>query len=111
MAAEEKRWAAQAAADLVMDGMWVGLGTGSTVDELLPALAALKPRDLRCVATSVRTEETARRLGLPYVYLGYWIDGSKKMDYKARFLPQQRLAPSGWLRVEASGEILSEPQD
>ena len=53
----------------------------------------------------------ARRLGLPYVYLGYWIDGSKKMDYKARFLPQQRLAPSGWLRVEASGEVLSEPQD
>ncbi len=41
----------------------------------------------------------ARRLGLPYVYLGYWIEGSKKMDYKARYLPQQRLAPSGWLRV------------
>ena len=53
----------------------------------------------------------ARRLGLPYVYLGYWIDGSKKMDYKARFLPQQRLAPSGWLRIEATGEISSEPQD
>src|SRR5436190_146430 len=53
----------------------------------------------------------ARRLGLPYVYLGYWIEGSKKMDYKGRFLPQQRLAPSGWLRVEASGEMLSEPQD
>jgi len=53
----------------------------------------------------------ARRLGLPYVYLGYWIEGSKKMDYKGRFLPQQRLAPSGWLRVEASGEVLSEPQD
>ena len=65
MAVEEKKWAAQAAADLVMDGMWVGLGTGSTVDELLPALAALQPRDLRCVATSVRTEETARKLGLP----------------------------------------------
>ena len=53
----------------------------------------------------------ARRQGLPYVYLGYWIDGSRKMDYKARFLPQQRLAPSGWLRIEATGEILSEPQD
>ena len=52
----------------------------------------------------------ARRLGLPYVYLG---TGSKapEMDYKGRFLPQQRLAPSGWLRVDASGEMLSEPQD
>ncbi len=53
----------------------------------------------------------ARRQGLPYVYLGYWIEGSKKMDYKARYLPQQRLAPSGWLRVEASGEVLAEPQE
>ena len=48
----------------------------------------------------------ARRQGLPYVYLGYWIEGSKKMDYKGRFLPQQRLAPSGWLRIDASGEVL-----
>jgi len=53
----------------------------------------------------------ARRQGLPYVYLGYWIEGSKKMDYKGRFLPQQRLAPSGWLRIDASGEVTSEPQD
>jgi leucyl-tRNA---protein transferase len=53
----------------------------------------------------------ARRQGLPYVYLGYWIEGSKKMDYKGRFLPQQRLAPSGWLRVDASGEVRTEPQD
>jgi arginine-tRNA-protein transferase len=53
----------------------------------------------------------ARRQGLPYVYLGYWIEGSKKMDYKGRFLPQQRLAPSGWLRIDASGEVSSEPQD
>ena len=53
----------------------------------------------------------ARRLGLPYVYLGYWIEGSRKMDYKGRFLPQQRLAPSGWLRVDASGDVSSEPQD
>jgi len=53
----------------------------------------------------------ARRQGLPYVYLGYWIDGSRKMDYKGRFLPQQRLAPSGWLRVDASGDFAGEPQD
>jgi arginine-tRNA-protein transferase len=42
----------------------------------------------------------AKELGLPYVYLGYWVQGSRKMDYKARFLPQQRLTPDGWKRVE-----------
>ena len=53
----------------------------------------------------------AKTMGLPYVYLGYWIEGSKKMDYKGRFLPQQRLAASGWLRVDAAGDVTSEPQD
>ena len=37
-----------------------------------------------------------RRLGLPYLYLGYWVRGSRKMDYKARFLPQERLTAEGW---------------
>jgi leucyl-tRNA---protein transferase len=55
--------------------------------------------------------ERARRARLPYLYLGYWVEGSKKMDYKARFLPQQRLAPSGWLRIDAQGDAASEPQD
>jgi arginine-tRNA-protein transferase len=43
--------------------------------------------------------ERARRMGLPYLYLGYWVKGSRKMDYKGRFLPQERLLPSGWTRV------------
>lgn len=60
---DEKRAAAEAAADLVEDGMTVGLGTGSTVHYLLPALAA-RDLDVRCVATSVRTEDEARALGI-----------------------------------------------
>jgi arginyl-tRNA--protein-N-Asp/Glu arginylyltransferase len=39
-------------------------------------------------------------VGLPFVYLGYWVEGSHKMDYKARFTPLELLRPSGWTRVE-----------
>jgi leucyl-tRNA---protein transferase len=42
----------------------------------------------------------AQRMGLAYVYLGYWVRASRKMDYKSRFLPQERLMPDGWARVE-----------
>jgi arginine-tRNA-protein transferase len=39
-------------------------------------------------------------MGLAYLYLGYWVEGSRKMAYKARFLPQERLMPTGWVRTE-----------
>jgi leucyl-tRNA---protein transferase len=42
----------------------------------------------------------ARRMGLPHLYLGYWVSGSRKMDYKGRFLPQERLMADGWKRAE-----------
>ena len=42
----------------------------------------------------------ARAMGLPYLYLGYWVQGSRKMAYKARFTPQERLGRDGWVRVE-----------
>jgi ribose 5-phosphate isomerase A len=58
-----KRVAAEAAAALVEDGMRVGLGTGSTVGHLLPALAR-RGLSLRCIATSPATETAARELGL-----------------------------------------------
>lgn len=41
--------------------------------------------------------ERTRKLGLPYLYLGYWVEGSKKMDYKKRFQPQERLGENGWV--------------
>jgi ribose 5-phosphate isomerase A len=86
-----KRAAAVAAAELVQDGMRVGLGSGTTVAYLLPALAERGCRDLRCVATSPETEQTARGLGLPIRTmdevgeLDLAIDGADQVD------------PQGWL--------------
>jgi leucyl-tRNA---protein transferase len=40
-----------------------------------------------------------RDLDLEHLYLGYWVEGSPKMDYKARFLPQERLGMDGWRRI------------
>jgi ribose 5-phosphate isomerase A len=59
----EKQVAAEAAAELVEEGMTVGLGTGTTVAFLLPALAR-RSLDIVCAATSPRTEHAARELGL-----------------------------------------------
>jgi arginine-tRNA-protein transferase len=43
--------------------------------------------------------ERARMLGLPYVYLGYWVEGSRKMAYKTRFRPLEALTPEGWRKL------------
>ncbi len=40
--------------------------------------------------------EKAREMGLPFVYLGYWIDGCRKMAYKSRFRPLEALTFDGW---------------
>ncbi len=87
----QKQAAAVAAAALIEDGMRVGLGTGSTVAHLLPAIAARGLRDLRCVATSPATERAARALGLSVHTLDELgeldiaIDGTDQVD------------PTGWL--------------
>jgi len=44
--------------------------------------------------------QRAAKAGLPYVYLGYWIEGSARMAYKARFRPLEKLGPDGWSRFE-----------
>jgi len=86
----DKRAAAEQAAGLVEDGMTVGLGTGTTVAYLLPVLAARR-LNLRCVATSPRTEQAARELSFslePFDALDrldLTIDGADQID------------PAGWL--------------
>lgn len=50
----------------------------------------------------------ARRLRLPYLYLGYWVRGSEKMAYKARFSPVEILQPAGW-RLMSAGDRLMDP--
>jgi ribose 5-phosphate isomerase A len=86
----EKRVAAEAAAALVEDGMTVGLGTGSTVAFLLPALAE-RGLELRCVATSVETEELGRELGLAVEPF----DALLKLDVAIDGADQ--IGPDGWL--------------
>lgn len=44
--------------------------------------------------------QRAARAGLPYVYLGYWVEGSERMAYKAKFRPIERLGRDGWKRFE-----------
>jgi ribose 5-phosphate isomerase A len=86
----EKEAVSVAAAALVEDGMTVGLGTGTTVTHLLPALAR-RGISVRCVATSPRTEDAARALGLHVVPFGdierfdITIDGA------------DQVTPEGWL--------------
>ena len=46
----------------------------------------------------------ARAKGLPHVYLGYWVEGSRKMTYKTRFLPQEHLLMQGWTRYSPPTE-------
>ncbi len=41
----------------------------------------------------------AEAAGLPYVYLGYWVEGSERMQYKVRYRPLEKLGPDGWVRI------------
>ena len=46
------------------------------------------------------------RQGCPYVYLGYWVEGAQRMQYKIRYRPMEKLGPDGWERFEpAHGQV------
>src|ERR1700692_4304630 len=86
----EKQVAAEPAALLVGNGMTVGLGTGSTVAYLLPALAR-RSLDIVCAATSPRTEHAARELGLR-------IEDVTSIDrFDITIDGADQISPDGWL--------------
>lgn len=49
--------------------------------------------------------EKTKRLGLPYLYLGFWVKGCRKMEYKIRFTPQEHLTAQGWNPFISSEKI------
>ncbi|HEV3328518.1 MAG TPA: ribose 5-phosphate isomerase A [Acidimicrobiales bacterium] len=99
--AHEKQVAATAAAQLVEDGMRVGLGTGSTVGYFLEALADRRC-DVRCVATSPRTASRARTLGLVVEEF----DALDVLDLAVDGADQ--VAPDGWIVKGAGGALTRE---
>jgi len=100
--AARKRRAAEAAAELVEDGMRIGLGTGTTVAHLLPALAARRWQALRCVATSPETEHEAVALGLPVEPF----DALSELDLAVDGADQ--ISPDGWLVKGGGGAHVRE---
>lgn len=99
---DEKRLAAEAAAELVESGMTVGLGTGSTIAHLLPAVARRGLTDLRCVATSPATEAQARSLGIPVEEF----DALPRLDLAIDGTDE--VTPDGWLIKGGGGAHLRE---
>jgi ribose 5-phosphate isomerase A len=87
---------------MIEPGMSVGLGSGTTVAELLPAIAERGELGLRCVATSPETERAARALGLKLESLDdlgrldIAIDGTDQID------------PGGWLIKGGGGALTRE---
>jgi ribose 5-phosphate isomerase A len=97
-----KREAAREAALMVRDGMRLGLGTGSTVRHLLPAIAERGLTGLRCVATSVATAEQAAALGLPVEPF----DTLDRLDLAIDGADQ--VAPDGWVVKGGGGAHVRE---
>ena len=100
------------------DSALTGLGEGallacSLTDELSDGLSMVYSfYDTDSTGRSLGTYmildhiERARKRGMPFVYLGYWVRGSQKMGYKVRFQPQEHLLPGGWRAVDEKGEPL-----
>lgn len=85
-------------------GQLIGVAlTDTLVDGLSMVYSFYDPDDgRRSIGTLMILDHIARtrRAGLPYLYLGYWVNGSRKMDYKRRFRPLEILSADGWQRLD-----------
>ena len=89
-----KEAAGKAAADLIQNGMTVGLGTGSTVAFFISRLAERCKAGLKiqAIATSLRSEELAKKLGIPLLSepaietVDIAIDGADEIDKKGQMI-------------------------
>ena len=94
-----------------------GIGDGPKGELLAVALTDMMSDGLSMVYSFFNTDLARRSLGtlmildhvsrtqalgLPHVYLGYWVKGSSKMGYKTRYQPQEHLTPRGWERFDPS---------
>lgn len=80
---------------------------GAVVDRVPHGLSAVytwfdpdEPRRSLGTCMILAEIERARALGLPYLYLGYWVPGSPTMEYKRNFRPLEVLGGTGWHRVD-----------
>jgi leucyl-tRNA---protein transferase len=78
-----------ALSDVLQDGL-------SMVYSFFDPALSLRSLGTYMILDHVRTAQIRR---LPFVYLGYWVRGSRKMDYKSRFRPLEVLGASGWQRM------------
>ena len=83
---------------------WLGPAALARLVLLLNHVVSSEPqaaaRSLGTFAILTQVEH-ARTLGLQHVYLGFWLDGHPKMDYKRKFRPLERLAGREWIDADA----------
>ncbi|MFC3050775.1 arginyltransferase [Kordiimonas pumila] len=88
----------------VIDHKLVGVGL---TDELTDGLSMIysffdTTMESRSLGSYIILDHIARAsyANMPHVYLGYWVEGSRKMAYKAKYKPLEKLGPNGWYSVD-----------
>jgi arginine-tRNA-protein transferase len=107
------RWGQTRFLELREDGELLALAVTDVSEHALSAVYTcfrpdLASRGLGTLAI-LRQLAWANRDGLQYLYLGYWIEGHPKMDYKRRFAGLEKLGRSGWVRFDDGSQASADP--